>query len=138
MEFHEFSSDNFVNLELLLAQLESSECLRDSEIAYFSLYTALVKSLAVSGGNYPNLQSLVNKVTASKHFIAANEKTNATSKAAAPATGKKEKAAKKEKGGAASAAPTVPVSFDDIVTPVLGEIDWSSTGLVSDSTTTMH
>jgi hypothetical protein len=113
--------------------LESNEALQSNEIAYFSLYTTLSKSLVISGGNYPNLQSLMSKVAASKHFAVANEKVNATSKTPA-AAGKKEKAAKKEKGGAASAVPSAPVSFDDIVTPVLGDIDWASTGLVSECT----
>lgn len=112
-----------------MTTLEGSELLFSNEFAGFVLYSVLVKALSVGGNaNYPKLTALVARVAASKHFAAASEKLNA--KAAKAPAAKKDKAAKKEKSAGVS-APSAPVTFDDIVVPTVGDVDWASAGLVS-------
>lgn len=130
-----------------LQALESSKPFEQHVFASYVMYNAFTKCANIA--EYPYLNSVVTRVSSSEVFTKANAKSAelntsmkavavavVASSAAAPA-GKKDKAAKKaekaEKGAAAAAsaaASAAPANYDDIVKPVLGDVDWASTGLV--------
>ena len=131
-------------LQSLLTKLESDGLLRDgsaaSTLVQYVLHPRLSAALSATAtasttSSYPNLQAWVASVSASAAYKSAVVKVTA-SKASDAVAGKGGKAAKKAAAAAsasnssAGAGATV-FSNDDVVRPVLGAIDWTSTGLVS-------
>lgn len=125
--------------------MEASKPFEQHVFASYVLYNAFTNCAKI--GEYSYLQSVVTRVSSSEAFQKATAKlanlTSALTAAAAPPataapSGKKDKAAKKaekskDAGAAATAVSSAPANYDDIVKPVLGDVDWASTGLVGGS-----
>ena len=115
---------------MVLDRLEADAKLGDFPLALHALFPSLKAALALVTTPLAYLRAAVKSVEGSALLVAA------TARATPAAEGKGGKAAKaaKKASAAASAAPASGASAftnDDVVAPVLGQIDWASAGLMS-------
>lgn len=112
-----------------MSALEAAGSLHTVPLALHSLYPALKRLVTPA---QPYLSQQLAAVEASPAHAAAAALLASAQAAAAAGTSKK--AAKKAAASATATAPSASAtkfSNDDVVRPVLGDVDWASAGLVS-------